>query len=305
MTAEGICKKVIGVFSGAIDIVVLVVVVFVLGYAGYALWDSQQIYLEAESSQYSVYKPTEQNEGKSFVELQSINPEVFAWLTVYGTNIDYPVVQGENNMKYVTLKAEGMYSITGAIFLDSKNKNDFSDFNNILYGHHMDRKAMFGEIGTFADKEIFESRLYGNLYYDGEDYGIEFFAFVHADAYDSSVFNVRVKEEARKEYLEGLFDKAVYTRKIGLTTNDRIVLLSTCSNTSTNGRDILVGRITNTAYDNPFITEAENTRGATVEGIWNASLDRYTQGLLIFALILAILLFLLSCVIRRGRVKKG
>ncbi|MCG4817374.1 class B sortase, partial [Collinsella aerofaciens] len=75
--------------------------------------------------------------GLSFEQLKELNPEVFGWLTVYGTNIDYPVTQGKDNWKYVNTNALGEYSLSGAIFLDYTNRKDFQDFNSILYGHHM------------------------------------------------------------------------------------------------------------------------------------------------------------------------
>jgi len=249
MSAEKIGRKSIKAVNGIINNALLLVIIALISFGGYALWDSKQLHQAADKSNYAVYKPTAENEGLSFLELQSINEEVFAWLTVYGTNIDYPVTQGPDNMKYVNTSAEGLYSLSGAIFLDWYNSKDFSDFNNIVYGHHMAKRVMFGEIGEFSDESMFDSHRYGNLYYDEKDHGIEFFAFLHVDAYDSTVFNSGVRESDRRGYLEGLLDKATYARDIGVTVNDRIVLLSTCSSDSTNGRDILVGRITDEVYE--------------------------------------------------------
>ena len=255
MKTEAIGGGIIKAANAMVDTTVLIIIVLLFAFAGYALWDSNQIYQTAEKAQYEVYKPTVEDEGKSFQELQAINPEVFSWLNVYGTNIDYPVTQADDNMKYVNTNAEGNYSLSGAIFLDKSNSNDFSDFNNIVYGHHMEKKVMFGEIGNFSEQEMFDTRRYGNLYFDGKDHGIEFFAFVHADAYDGSVFSPNVSEGARQAYLDNLLELATHKRDIGVTVNDRIVLLSTCSSGSTNGRDILVGKLTGETYPDAF----ENT----------------------------------------------
>ena len=250
----------------AINLIVLTVILLLIAYAGYALWDSHQIYRMANSSNYAIYKPTAANEGKSFKELQTINPDVFAWLSVYGTNIDYPVTQGRNNMEYINTSAEGRYSLSGAIFLDFRNSKDFTDFNSILYGHHMEKKAMFGEIGTFVDKDVFDSHRYGNLYFNGKDHGIEFFAFVHTDAYDSKIFNAGQEgEEARQAYLDDLAAKAIHERDIGVSTKDHIVLLSTCSSSSTNGRDILAGRIVDEKYEEPIFNMETNNRNGQLD----------------------------------------
>lgn len=259
--AENIGRKTVKAVNSAINILVLTVILLLIAFASYALWDSDQVYQAASAAQYEIYKPTAENEGQSFGELQALNPEVFSWLTVYGTNIDYPVTQGDDNMKYVHTNAEGSYSLSGSLFLDYGNSKDFSDFNSILFGHHMEKQTMFGEIGLFSDKDYFDARLYGNLYYGGKDHGLEFFAFIHTDAYDTSVFAAGVSgKEAQQAYLDNLLSKATYSREIGVTTEDRIVLLSTCSSTSTNGRDLLAARITDSTYGDAFKpTEMNNT----------------------------------------------
>ena len=237
--------QVIRVVNGIVDFAVLIVIVLVIAFAAYAIWDVQQIYREADKSNYTVYKPTAENEGKTFQELQLLNSEVIAWLTVYGTNIDYPVTQGRNNLKYVNTNAEGQHSISGAIFLDFQNSSDFSDFNSILFGHHMEKQKMFGDIGSFAEKNMFDTHKYGNLYYGDKDHGIVFFAFVNCDAYDKSVFTPNIMgSEVQQIYLDGLLEKAMHRKDLGITIEDRIILLSTCSTDSTNGRDILIGKIT-------------------------------------------------------------
>lgn len=267
--AQNIGKKAVRAANSIVNIAVLCIALLLIAFGCYALWDSNQVYDAASAARYEIYKPRIEDEGRSFAELQEINPEVFAWLTVYGTNIDYPVTQGEDNMKYVNTNAEGGFSLSGSIFLDCGNRKDFTDFNSIFYGHHMEKEAMFGEIGLFSDRNYFSARQYGNLYYDGKDHGLEFFAFLHADAYDASIFTPAVKGgEMQQVYLNNLLAKATYTREAVATAQDRIVLLSTCSPDSTNGRSILVGRITDEHYEDIFITEETNNTGmyATVDG---------------------------------------
>ncbi|MDR1068801.1 MAG: class B sortase [Clostridiales Family XIII bacterium] len=266
-------KRVIWLANGLVDTVILLVVLLLLAAGGYALWDSGLVNAAADSKQYAVYKPTDENGGLSFAELQEINPEVLGWLDVYGTNIDYPVAQGSDNMKYVNTDAAGNYSLSGSIFMDSGSSGDFSDFNPILYGHHMEKKTMFGELGLFADRGYFEARKYGSLYYGGKDHGLEFFAFLHADAYDNTVFRPRVTgKEAREAYLAMLLERASNVRDIGVTADDQIVLLSTCSSSSTNGRDILVARITDERYNDSFVTEKSdggaNPAADSGSGLW-------------------------------------
>ncbi|HMM06745.1 MAG TPA: class B sortase [Clostridiales bacterium] len=253
VTAERIARKSIHTANGIVNITVLIVILLFIAFSGYALWDSNQLYRGADSAQYEIYKPSAENETESFEELQAINGEVFSWLTVYGTHIDYPVTQGEDNAKYVNTNAYGEYSLAGSIFLDYRNGADFQDFNSILYGHHMEKQAMFGEIGSFGDKDYFDRHQYGNLFFAGKNHGLVFFAFVKTDAYNIDMFTPNIKTpETRQEYLKNILDVALYTRDVSVTADDHILLLTTCAPDATNGRDILVAKITDDCYRDMF-----------------------------------------------------
>lgn len=298
--SEAIKRKAVRLANSAVDTAVLLVILLLVAVGCYAMWDSRQVYQAAGAARYEVYKPTEENGGLSFQELRAANPEVFAWLTVYGTRIDYPVVQGPDNMKYINTNAEGLYSLSGAIFLDCRSSKDFSDFSSILYGHHMEKSTMFGEIGSFADKAFFDARPYGMLYYGGREHGLEFFAFVHTDAYDGTVYRTNIAgEEAQAAYLRLLLSKALHTRDIQVTAQDRIVLLSTCSASSTNGRDILVAKITEQPHGDPFATahETDNPGSAWkvdgLPGLW-ARIPLWFQIILLCVPFILLRLWLLS-----------
>ncbi len=303
--AEKIGRKIIRITDSIVNFTVLTVLLLLIAFAGYAIWDSGQVYQAADSAQYMVYKPAEED-SVSFDELRILNPEVFAWITVYGTHIDYPVTQGDDNAKYVNTDVYGDYSLSGAIFMDYRNDRGFQDFNHILYGHHMEKNAMFGDLASYAEKSFFDVHPYANLYYDGKDHGLEFFAFIKTDAYDGSVFTPRVQgKEAQQAYLKSLLDKAVYTRGIEVTEEDHILLLTTCSTDATNGRDILAARITKECYSNPFDEEkSSNANTVSVDrqaGRWE-SLPRWLQILLpVMMLILFMIAVYYKC---RGKRRK-
>ena len=266
--AEKALRGSIWIANGFVNLCMLILILLLLAFGTYAIWDSGQVHGAASPARYQMYRPTAEGEADSFADLQAINPDVFAWLTVYGTNIDYPVVQGQNNMGYVNTDAKGRHSLSGAIFLDSRSGPHFSDFSSIVYGHHMENRVMFGEIALFADRNYFEARRYGALYFEGREHGLEFFAFVHADAYDTTVFRNQITEpEEREAYLDMLLQMAMHIRPdVPVTVNDRIVLLSTCTPNSTNGRDILLGKITDAVPRDPFQSEQVDN-GLPVPGI--------------------------------------
>lgn len=296
--------RVVRVLDTTVDMVTAIILTLLLLLGCYALWDSQQVYDNASSVSYAEYKPTTVS-TEGFQELQAANPDVFGWLEVYGTNIDYPLVQADDNTTYLNVNAKGEYSLTGALFLDYANDRHFADFNSIIYGHHLEKEVMFGEIGNFENEEFFDEHRYGNLYYDGADHGIEFFAFVLTDAYDSTIYTV-VKSNSGQEraYVDGLLSQASRVRDVEVSESDHIVLLSTCSTDSTNGRDILVGKITDQTYP--------DTSGSTVNagtGITGSSGGVWTWALAlpwwIWTVLLLLALLLMLLLSRRGRRRKN
>ena len=196
-------KKVLkGIIRGLdhiVNFIALSLILAAMFLSGYMLWDSHQVYQTADAKNYEAYIPTEKS-TKSFEELQKINPDVIGWIRVNDTNINYPLVQTDNDDTYMNTDAEGNYSLSGAIFLHCANKPDFSDFDNIIYGHHMEKHMMFGDIGEFTKEQYFNEHPYGNLFFDGKDHGIEFYALMQVDAYNETIFNVCLDTpEAKQE----------------------------------------------------------------------------------------------------------
>lgn len=271
MTAE-LQKKITKFLIVTVDMVILVVLLFFVAIDCYAAWDSKQTYQWAQVSCYEVYKPDSKKDKESFNRIKTINPDVFGWINIYGTGIDYPIVQGKDNLQYVNTNPLGQYSLSGSIFLDARCSNDFSDFNSILYGHHMEKNAMFGGLGLFRNEEYFNTHRYGMLFFNEEEHGLEFVSFIHCDAYDTSIFRTRItKQEEQIEYIELLKEKALNKNDTILLPDDRIVLLSTCSSVSTNGRDILVALITEEVFENTFEEKPKenNIFSMNITDIWD------------------------------------
>lgn len=227
-------------------------------YGSFVLLQTGDVYNAAGTEKYSMYKPVSEDDGEGFASLQEMNKDVFAWLTVYGTNMDYPVAYTDNNETYVNTDIYGSYSISGSLFLDYRNASDFSDFNSIIYGHHMDKDVMFGGLQEFQDPAYLSSHTFGNLYYGGKDYGLEFFAFLEADAYDGTVYRTGIPPAEAESYARHLIQNSVHSRDINITADDRIVLLSTCTSDTTNGRHILVGKLTDGVFVDSYHTGANS-----------------------------------------------
>jgi sortase B len=236
------------VLTGVMSLMVVLAILC----SGYSVWDSWMLYRGAGvDSELLKYKPDvtsdEDAANPTLADLQKINPDVCAWLTVDDTNIDYPVVQGESNMEYINKDVYGEFSMSGSVFLDYSNAKDFSDFYSLIYAHHMEGNVMFGELPYFEKKSYFKSHTGGTLCTPENTFTIEWFACIHTDAFDQHVFYPSEYEtEKEKEGLLAYIKKeAVQYRELDdLTAEDQIIALSTCSDSSTNGRTLLFGRMT-------------------------------------------------------------
>jgi len=89
---------------------------------------------------------TGEREGIDFDALRAINPSVVGWIVVPGTEISYPIVQGTDNAHYLHHTFSGARNASGAIFLDHRNRADFSDSQIILHGHNMRDGSMFAQL---------------------------------------------------------------------------------------------------------------------------------------------------------------
>ncbi len=103
--------------------------------------------------------------------------------------------------------------------------------------------------GMFTDKTYFDEHPYGNLFFDGKDHGVEFYALIQADAYNERLFTVCPDDpDAKQAYLQEIEKNVLNKKKLTLTQEDHLVLLITCTSEMTNGRNILVGRLTDQVY---------------------------------------------------------
>ncbi|MEE3419540.1 MAG: class B sortase [Lachnospiraceae bacterium] len=281
----------------AVNLIILAFMILVLGFAFYSIWDTGRIYEDSDAARYETYKPTDEEDSPSFEELCAMNPDVLGWISIYGTGIDYPVVQGETNDDYINTNVEGQFALGGSIFLDAANQRDFSDFNTIIYGHHMEKNEMFGDLDLFEDEAFFNSHEYGSLYYGNRLHGLHMFAMIDADAYDFTLNNAKVSDGGRESFLAYVKKIARFSRDIGVKADDHVVLLSTCAS-GTDRRYVLMARIEDQVHPDTFANTSDHTVKRQVAGKPSADgmAPRLIAGLSLAAGVLLILYF----VVKRG-----
>ena len=168
-----------------------------------------------------------------FEELQKMNPDIYAWITIPGTAVDYPVLQNEqDNARYLKRSATGEDSASGAIFSENSNATDFSDVHTVLYGHNMKDGTMFADLHKYEDKEFFEKhRVFAVYTPDAIRYYQVFAAYLYDDrnllqsfdCSDPEVFEAYLRSIREQRNLYANLDE-----EVRVEAGDRILTLSTC-----------------------------------------------------------------------------
>ena len=241
-------RRVLRLLNSLVSLV-LIIALFLFGaYAVYALWDNNQVYQAAEDVQMELkrLKPSADGEdGPTFEELLKINPDVCAWITMDGTKIDYPVLQGENNLSYINKDVYGKFALAGSIFLDCRNQKDFSDPYNLLYGHHMSESHMFGDLDLYEKESFFRKNTTGTLLLPGKVYDLKVLAFIRVTASEEEIFNLDV-------FRNDSAGVARFTQQMAQLKNeeletigpdDQLLALSTCSSDFTDARVIVLTKM--------------------------------------------------------------
>ncbi len=190
----------------------------------YGIYDTWYVYNKAGDDSYLKYKPVA---GAGVPEDAPITDDMVAWITIDGTNIDYPVMQASDNMKYLNMNPYGEYSLSGSIFLDSRNSEDFSDDYSILYGHHMEYGVMFGALDEFLDEEYMKKHSKGTLIVGRSgsvSYDLGVFACMIINEYD-----MKMLDPDSLENISALISEEASVINTSIKNSDHIMVLSTCT----------------------------------------------------------------------------
>ena len=155
-----------------------------------------------------------------FDELLTINEDTVAWIDFPGQDISYPVVQGEDNSRYLRWSFYGNSSSSGTLFVDYRNNGLMKDGNTIIYGHNMRNGSMFGLLRRYQEQSHYEEYPYFDVYTPEGVYrcGIisagrvrpyeESYQIVFADEADRAAYISLVKE--RQNYEIPMIESSVH-----------------------------------------------------------------------------------------------
>ena len=161
--------------------------------------------------------------------LREKNPEVVGWIFAPNCRINYPIVKGEDNQYYLNHTWDNRRSVAGAIFMESTNATDFSDFRTILYGHNMADFSMFGALHRYESKVSLSRNPYVYLVTDEGVLRYEIYSSYKAEV-ESGTYALDLEDNAYKAaFIKLTKEEAFFDTGITPAVTDRILTLSTCA----------------------------------------------------------------------------
>lgn len=165
-----------------------------------------------------------------FQNLLKENQETVSWITVNGTNINYPVVQHSDNEYYLTHSFDGSENSAGWIFLDYRNNIENTEKNTIIYGHSRENGTMFGSL-----KNIISNDWYNN----SQNYVIKMSTpkentlwqvfSVYKTPYTNDYIQTKFSHDSEfLNFINMIKNRSIYDFKTNVGENDKVLTLSTC-----------------------------------------------------------------------------
>lgn len=175
----------------------------------------------------------------NFEKLRELNPAIVAWITIPGTNIDYPVVQAKTNEEYLRRTVLGEPNNAGSIFADPRTHHAFHQENTIIHGHNQRNHGMFHDLLYYDKKSFFEKHPIIRIYLPEGPVNYEVFSAYKTGGV-SEAYNCDFPSEAVfSVYLEYAEKRALYPTGVHVTSSDEIITLSTCTNDWDDGRFVV------------------------------------------------------------------
>ena len=213
--------------------IILIICICVGGFCAYQAWqiynEDNEVELQTDKiKKECVEKKNENGEqilSPDWGSLKAINPDIVGWIYVPDCAISYPVVQGTNNSYYLDHTIYKGYNYMGSAFLDCNTNSDFSDDNNIIYGHSVQGGGMFTLLKNFSSKAFYDSHPVFYLLTPEQNYKCNIFCYSKSN--NESVFYAKDFGEERQETLNKLKNEALYCNE-DVDTDSPMVTLSTC-----------------------------------------------------------------------------
>lgn len=186
-----------------------------------------------------------------YERLYEANADFAGWITIAGTEIDYPVMQAvsESSDFYLNHDFNGAEDINGSIFLDSRNNLESPNDNMIVYGHNMKSGMMFGGLKDYLDKNYWmeHKTITFDTIYEKAVYEIIAVCLSQVAAEEAGDFRYydfidAGNKKAFKNYMKNVKALNIMDEPVKVSYGDKLLTLSTCNNYTKDGRLFLVAK---------------------------------------------------------------
>ena len=224
------------IFKSIINII-LILIIFV---CGYKVFYKVTEYKKADEV-YEKIRIEKEETNNPYIE----NTDYRGWIKIENTNINYPILQGEDNLYYLDKDINKEYIISGSIFMNYLN-NGFDDQNTVLFGHNMKNETMFAHLKKYKEKDFF----YNNNDIDielsnGDNLKYKVFSVYITNVEDNYIKTKFDNKDEYKDFLERIKNKSIYKSEVDLNEDDKIITLSSCSYEFDDARIVVHGKLIN------------------------------------------------------------
>lgn len=185
-----------------------------------------------------------------FDGLQDINSDIYAWVVVENTNVDYPVLQHPSNDNYyLNHNSDGSYSAYGAIYTQSTyNSLLFDDPITVMYGHRLEHGGMFGSLMQyFSDDDFFEENRNIVVYTPDAKFEYKIFAAVPFSNEHLLYGHDFTDEEEFDAFIDRIYAVDRWEANLDPDSRpefgDKLLVLSTCLKSDHNMRFLVLGAL--------------------------------------------------------------
>ena len=174
------------------------------------------------------------------------NPDIVAYLFIEGTGITNVVLQGPDNYFYLHHDMFGDPNVNGSLFVDFRNSPDFSDKNTIIYGHNMNNGTMFHNVRYYTNRYFLDNHPNVKVITDDTVFVYEVFS-VFSTRVDFDYIQVFFEDDYEfEELLDEITRRDIHNLGIQVTTDDKMLILSTCTNVTQDTRYVVATRLIQT-----------------------------------------------------------
>ena len=215
-------------------VIIVLIMLMLLSLYKIIIWkkNNHENKLIKESLQEYIVVEKDEKYNIDFEGLKVRNNDTVGYVRLKGTNIDYVVVQGNDNKYYLTHNFDKQKNISGWIFADSRNKLDKTDYNFVIYGHNTADDSMFGTLkNTITEDWYLNTDNHKVMYID--ETGVTYYEVFSTYKIDNEEYYITTDFSSLDDYknfLTTVKERSVYDYNVDVDENDHILTLSSCAN---------------------------------------------------------------------------